>query len=159
MLSQQFAGMQWTVIYAQKRCERCSTQQWGEHSSQMERVAQTSFELSHYHTIRHTGGAVGKGKYHHCSRSLPSCQSTESCRLWWNLPWNAQTLQKRSSLAKSHVKWHGVLEEHRKIGKMGWSFPHTRDRKQCRNFQSISFLRLPRKVPYTQSALKEDAVK
>jgi len=26
---------------------------------------------------------------HNCTRSLPSCQNTEDCRLWWNPTWNA----------------------------------------------------------------------
>jgi len=63
----------------------------------IESLFQRPFEPSHFHTIGHTGGTFGVGKYHHCSQSFPSCQNTEDCRLRWNPTWNAQSLEQRSS--------------------------------------------------------------
>jgi len=42
------------------------------HPWQVKRVFQSSFEPSCYNDIGHTGGILGRVKYHHCSRSPTS---------------------------------------------------------------------------------------
>jgi len=64
------------------------------HPWQMERVFQRSLHLVTITPLDTHQVHLG-GKYHHCSGSHPSCQNAEgweSCRMWWNLTWNTQSL-------------------------------------------------------------------
>jgi len=69
----------------------------------MERVLQWSFKSSHYHTIGHTRGTFGGGKYYHCSWIFSCCQTGRLGRLRWNLTWYTQSLEQKSSSADSCV--------------------------------------------------------
>jgi len=50
------------------------------------------------------------GKYHHCSRNLPSCQNSDDCRLRWNPTWNAQSVEsiELTRVSSSLVFWKGT---------------------------------------------------
>jgi len=78
----------------------------------MEPVVQQSFKHSHYHTTVSTRGTLWGGKYHRCSRGLPSSQTTEGLEgriLRWNPTSSAQSIESKNSLAGLCIKLSGFL--------------------------------------------------
>ena len=76
--------------------------------------------LSDHRTYRRIHLWEEKYRY---SRGRISCQNTEgreSCRLRWNPTWNTHSFEQAKDLQR--FKWNRVLERHRKIRKLAWSF-------------------------------------
>jgi len=58
------------------------------------------------------------------------------------------------------LKWHGVLERHRRFGKLGGHhYTQEWDGNQCKRYRGISLLNIPWKSYTVPSALKEDPPK
>ena len=100
---------------------------------------------THLPTIGDTWDTFGTGKYYHCNRSFPTCQNTEnSWRPRCNPIWNAQKpwTEKEFFGSLVCVKWPGVRERHRKIGKLRWSSPYTRRETGKNQKKSVASLSL-----------------
>jgi len=92
-----------------------------------EEIFQRSSELSHSHIVGRSVSTLG-GKLPSLHRSRPGCQNNkggEGCGLCWNPTWYTQSIEQRREgflwLMRVCVKRSGVLERHRKIGRLGWS--------------------------------------
>ena len=103
------------------------------------RVWDACFQPSHYYTIGHT---FREAKYHHCYRSLRRLQVVMKYDLKCSNPWTVEVFGWLVC-----VKWPGVLEGHRKVGKLGCSSGFILTHKKGdRNYRGISTLGLSGKV-------------